>query len=281
MSEPSRVRRQLAAELVRLRAPRRISGRRMAELLGVSQATISRMDRGGGPVPSDQQIEIWLQATGSGQPARDRIAMLITAARNEATSWPELLAEHHGNLQGYAHTVWAAAREADAIRVRNFQPTVIAGLLQTIPYTRALLPLTDLTGGIDHEATLVGRLERQRVLFDSRRAFQFLILESVLRRSPGDGIMPAQRDRIGQLAELPTVEVAVLPDAAMVATPWHGFNLYEQSSGSATVFLELIHRTEEVAKPEHVELYRKLWDRLWAAAATGVDAVALIRTAAG
>ncbi len=246
----------------------------MAELLGVPQATISRMDRAAGPVPTDRQVEIWLDATGSTQVDRDRVAALLHAARAEATPWQEFLTAHRGNVQGYA-----AAREQAATRVRNFQLTVIPGLLQTIPYTQAMLPLTDLTGTLDFDATMTGRLERQQVLFDPRRAFEFLIQEAVLSRSPDDSVMSAQRDRIVQLAELPTVDIAVLRDSTMVATPWHGFNLYEQPSGTLTVFLELIHRTEEVTNPDDITLYRRLWDRLWDAAEHGAEAVARIKAA--
>lgn len=244
----------------------------MAELLGVSQATISRIDHGDGPVPTAQQIQIWLDATDAGETERERIAALVAAAHNETAPWPELLDKHHGNLQNEA-----AEWESASVRVRNFQPTVVAGLLQTIPYTRALLPLTDLTGQIDHDATLAGRLERQQTLYQSGRVFEFLIAEPVLSWSPGEAVMPGQRDRIAQLAELPTVRIAVLPLTAAVATPWHGFNLYDYRDGSASVFLELIHGAEKVTDPADVGIYKQLWDRLWAASVSGEDAVALIR----
>jgi transcriptional regulator with XRE-family HTH domain len=272
--EPSLIRRQLAAELVRLRSIARISGRRMAELLGVSQATLSRMDRGVGPAPAAAQLETWLDATKAGPDDRDRILALALRAHNEATHWPDLLSHHAGNLQGVA-----AERESAAVRVRNFQPTVVAGLLQTAVYTQALLPLADPTGQIDRDATMAGRVRRQQILYEPGRSFHFLIAESVLYSAPGPNALAGQCDRIIQLTELPSIEVAVLPTAPMVATPWHGFNFYERSDNTATVFLELIHRTEEVVGPESVELYRTLWERLWSAAAHGEDAVALIRKA--
>jgi len=245
----------------------------MAALLDVSQATLSRIDRGVGPVPSTRQIEIWLDATNATEQEHSRIAALVAAAHNESARWPEVLAEHQGNLQTYA-----AEREVASVRLRNFQPTVVAGLLQTTAYIRALLPVTDLTGGLDQDATLAGRVERQRVLYEPGRTFQFLIAEPVLSWSPGPDVMPGQRDRLAQLADLPGVEIAVLPLAAAAGTPWHGFNFYEQADGAASVFLELIHRAELVTAPDDVALYGKLWDRLWDAAVTGPEAVALIRS---
>lgn len=274
MADPTTIRRQLAAELLRLRGPARISGRRMAELLGVSQATISRIDHGGGPIPSAAQLAIWLDATDATDEQRQRIAALAEAAHNEAAPWPQLLVEHGGNLQ----TV-AADLEASAARIRNFQPTVIAGLLQTAAYTRALLPLTDLTGGLDYDATLAGRLERQRILYEPDREFEFLIAEPVLHAAPAPDVMAGQRDRLTQLAQLPAVHIAVLPAATMAATAWHGFNLYDQPDGSAYVLLELIHRTEQVTDPDQVATYQRLWERLWAAATHGEEALELIRRA--
>lgn len=233
----------------------------MAEVLGVSQATLSRMDRGIGPVPTPPQVNTWLNVTDATSDDRERILGLASRAHNEATRWPELLADHNGRLQGVA-----AEHEIDAVEIRNFQPTVVAGLLQTTAYTRALLPLIDPTGGLDADATITGRIKRQNVLYEPGRSFRFLIAEHVLTRAPHPDVLSGQRDRIVQLTELPGVEVAVLPNSPMVAAPWHGFNLYQRRDGTATVFLELVHRIEEVTAPDSLDLYRTLWDRMWSAA---------------
>jgi hypothetical protein len=245
----------------------------MAERTKSSQPTIVRIERAEA-VPSMPVVRAWLDATDADPDLRERVIALTDAIHVQTVRWPTLLTGRT-HLQDDVRE-----REQESVIVRNFQPTVIAGLLQTPAYTRALMPLTDITGKIDHEATVAARLQRQQVLYDSGRTFQFLIGESVLRWSPGDDVMAGQLDRIAQLSELPTVEIAVLPVAAHVATPWHNFVVHILADDSAYVTTELIHGTQRLSDTEEVGLYRGLWDRLWSASVSGSDAVRQILAAA-
>jgi transcriptional regulator with XRE-family HTH domain len=271
--EPTRLHRQLAAELGHLRSLSGLSGRAMAERTKSSQPTIVRIERAEA-VPSMPVVRAWLEATDADPDLRERVIALTDAIHVQTVRWPTLLTGRT-HLQDDVRE-----REQESVIVRNFQPTVIAGLLQTPAYTRALMPLTDITGKIDHEATVAARLQRQQVLYDSGRTFQFLIGESVLRWSPGDDVMAGQLDRIAQLSELPTVEIAVLPVTAHVATPWHNFVVHILADDSAYVTTELIHGTQRLSDSEEVGLYRGLWDRLWSASVSGGDAVRQILAAA-
>ncbi len=98
------------------------------------------------------------------------------------------------NVHGQRTSGPAAAR-----LIRNFQPTVIPGLLQTAEYTRSVLALGKTT---DRAAALAARLERQQVLHEPGRRFEFVISEQVLRWAPGPLAQAGQIDRLLSLMTL-------------------------------------------------------------------------------
>lgn len=267
---PSPRRDRLRGELQRLRNLAGLSGRKMAAQVGVTQATVSRIERGE-TLPSMPVVRAWLAATDVGEVGRERLLDLAEAVLAETRNWGELLGDvGHAQLD-------VQRRELDAHLIRNFQPTVIPGLLQTPEYARAVLSIGRTR---DVVAAVAARIERQQVLYDMTRAFEFLISERVLRWPlGGEEVAAAQRDRLLSLARLATVKLAVLPADVTVAAAWHNFILWKPPDGAMYVTTELVHGAQEVHDPDGVALYVALWNRLWAAAAVGDDAVALIRDA--
>jgi hypothetical protein len=263
-------------ELIRVRDRAGISARALGRTLTAqgfkaSQGTMSRIEQGH-VLPSIPMVRAWLEACGVDEIDRDRIADLAEAAHGETRPWRELLREER-HLQDTAR-----GREQNAVRVRNFQPTIIPGLLQTPEYAARLMPLADVTASTDIEAALAARLQRQQVLHDESRQFQFVMTEQVLRWAPGPrSILAAQLDRIASLARLDSVDVAVVPIESPALVPWHNFVIWESPDEPAFVTTELVHGEQELHDPNEVALYTQLWDRLWSAAAHGDEARALIR----
>lgn len=266
-------RRQLAGDLRWLRNMADINGRDMAvQIPGMSQSHLSRVERGLA-LPTRPQVEQWCRVTKAPADVRRRLLELTRLAHEETVRWGEL-------LRGRAH--WqteAIERESEAVEVRYFDPTVITGLLQTPAYADAVMRLADVTDQVNHEAALAGRLQRQQLLYDPGRRFRFIVPERTLRWAPADDVQPGQRDRLAQVAALPSVDLAVLPEAARPAVPWHNFTIFTHADGTSYVFVELIHGAHDEADPGSVKLYRELWDRLWAASVTGDAAVEVIRRA--
>ena len=250
-----------------------MSARTLAGILGISPATMSRIDNALGPVPGRKVIDAWLAQVGADASVRERVLALAEAAWAGATRWSDLFADRT-HLQDQARE-----RESRSVLVRNFQPTVIAGLLQTPAYMRALFPIADRSGRLNTAAATQARLDRQQILHEPGRRFEFLMAEDVLRWAPAEGLMTAQRDRLTQLATLSTVAIGVLPRTNRAATPWHNFIVHTAADGREYVTVELIHGAEQLHDEAGVRLYLALWDDLWAAAATGDDAVELIRGA--
>ncbi len=269
MTEPTHLRAQLAKELQRLRDLAGLSGRELSRRTGISQPKISRIDHGRA-LPSLPEAERWLTECGATTDVHQRVLALLEAALGETRPWGDLL-EGREHLQEMVRE-----RDTAAAIVRNFQPTVIPGLLQTAEYARRILAL----GRTDVAAALAARLERQKVLHEPGRRFEFLIAEHVLQWSPGPG--PAvplgpQLDRLVSLATLENVEIAVLPRDAAPVLPWHNFVLREpMDGGPAYVTTELVHGAQEITDLASVRVYRATWSRLWDAAAVGSDAIELI-----
>jgi transcriptional regulator with XRE-family HTH domain len=270
VAEPSLIRSRLAKELLRLRDLAGMSGRDMARRTGVSQPTMSRIDRGMA-LPSMQVVRTWLDACDADADTRQRVLALAEAAHGETRPWRSLLNEElHLQTQ-------AQQRDAAAALIRNFQPTVLPGLLQTAAYAQAILALGRSK---DVAAAVATRLERQKVLHEPGRRFQFLLAEHVLRWPPAPGALAGQADRLLALVTAPSVEIAILPDTVSAGVvPWHNFVLREPAGGGpVTVSTELVlGAQDDITDPESVGVFEQLWERLWAAAAHGGEAVELIR----
>ncbi len=268
---------QLGRELKHLREFAGLNGRDLAARirdsgLEMSQSKVSRIESGAAAV-TRPEVQSWADATDATPDTRERLIELAEAAFTDVTAWRNAVRAGTRHLQDHVR-----ARETTARTVRNFQPTVIPGLLQTPEYAHWMIPLADIAGVMDHTAAAAARLQRQPALFDTDCRFEFLIGECALHWNPARApdLLVAQLDRVASLAAMDNVHIGVLPIGGQaVAAPWNNFVIYE---GEETfVMVELIHAGVRIADPEDVELYRNLYDRLWERTAKGPDAVTLIQ----
>lgn len=271
MADPSRIRRQLGAELGTLRTLAGLTQRDLVKALPSSQAAVSRFEHGEA-IPTRAQVTTWLTTCAASVEVRDRVLALTRAAHSETRSWRDM-DSGAGHLQGTA-----AERDAAASLVRNCSLGWLPGLVQTAGYARVVLALTDPGGERDTTAAAAARVERQQILYQDGRRFEFLISESALRWAPERSVMGAQLDRLLSLATLPTVEIAVLPVDREGVPAWHSFILHRPADGSPDyVTTELVHGGQEVAEPDAVASYAVLWGQLWKAALHGDEAMTMIR----
>lgn len=271
--ELSRVRLQLAAEMQTCRTLAGINQRDLAAKLGISQSLVSRAERGTRLLSRPDTVA-WLRHTKATPAVRDRVLALTEAAHTETRTWSDLFAAQE-HLQEQSRE-----RNASAQLVQNFQPTVLPGLLQTADYARHVIPLADITASMDHSAALAARIDRQSVLREPGRQFQFLIAQRLLRWEPAPGVLAPQLAQLAAAAELNTVDLAVLPDNYVGALPWHNFVLRHPADGSpAYVATELLHGAQTITDPESVAIYQTLWKHLWGSAIVGDAAIDLFRSA--
>ncbi|WP_222932821.1 helix-turn-helix domain-containing protein [Nocardia yunnanensis] len=265
-------RQQLGAELRRLRDLAGISGRELAKQVGISQSTLSRIEAGH-VVPPLPQVLDWGKAVGAEQDCLHSLRTLTEAAHSpEVRDWAAALADR-AHLQDDVR-----ALEQDAHLVRNFQPALVPGLLQTADYARRVFATFDPPYTPDAlAAALAARLERQGVLYDPAKRFEFLITEAALRFRPGPHrMLLAQLDRIISIETLDTVTIGVIPqDIEASTTIPHGFVIYENED-HALASAEPIPGSMVTRGPELVEAHRRRWAALCRMARYGEEARAFL-----
>lgn len=263
-------RRRLGAELRRLREQAGLSGRQLAERVGVSQSKVSRIESGAA-LPSLPQVADWAAAAGAPELAARKVMGLAEAAYAGVDAWDVAMRGRAG-LQPEFQEVEARSRA-----VLVYEPTLVPGLLQTAGYARRVFTMFDPAyAASDIPEVVADRMDRQVALFDPAREFGFLITEAALRWRPGAApLMLAQLDRIASVSTLDNVTVGVIPQSAQALTHVpHGFTLAEPADpeADALVLVEAAHASLTVSDAAQVALYRRHWALLEKTAAHGSDA---------
>jgi transcriptional regulator with XRE-family HTH domain len=267
-------RRRLGAELRRLREQAGLSGRQLADRIGVSQSKVSRIESGAA-LPSLPQVAGWAAAVGASESAAGKVMALAEAAYAGMDPWDEAMRGRVG-LQPEFQKV-----EDQSRAVLVYEPTLVPGLLQTAEYARRIFTMFDPAyAASDIPRVVAGRMDRQVALFDPAREFGFLMTEAALRWQPGPPwLMLAQLDRIASISTLGNVTVGVIPQSAQALTHVpHGFVLTEPTDleADALVLVETVHASLTVSDAAQVALYRRHWALLEKTAAYGADARDLI-----
>jgi transcriptional regulator with XRE-family HTH domain len=261
-------RRRLAADLRHLRLAAGLSGEQLAERLGVTQSKVSKIETGRTSVTAED-ADAWAQAVGADAAVRAELVQRAEAVRTESLSWRVTLREGVSRRQE-----WTGTLEASSGLIRVYQPTIIPGLLQTAEYTRRLLPLADITGQKDHAQAVNARLQRQAVLHDEGKRFEFLITEAALHWRPGPpSVLVAQLHHIATLLSLSNVMIGVIPlDAEASALCFHAFHLYAEREEGSVVTLETLTSEVVVSDPQDIKVYNETFERFREAAFFGEDA---------
>lgn len=260
----------------RLRALRELAGLRnedLAEALGLSAATVSRMESGD-RVVTLPEISTWADRTGAPAAVRAELASLAQNAQTQIRPWRSRL--HTGS----DHTQQELAEiEASARTILYYDHAVVPGLLQVEGYASRVFELADV-GTSDIPGKVEGRMRRQSVLLNQTKQFTLLMTEAALRWRPGP--VDLQLQQLGQIAavmRLPNVTIGILPlhGQARVLYP-EGFQVYADRDDDADtlVLVELVPDELTLSEPDDVALYIREFDRLSSAALAGDQVRALL-----
>lgn len=162
-----------------------------------------------------------------------------------------------------------------ATRIRNFETMIIPGLLQTPGYARCRLAESMRLSGDqgDVEEAVAARVERQAILYESGREFEFTVMETALLiRNCPDDVLLGQLDRLMGIAGLANMTFGIIPLSARLAvTPViASFLLLDDITYIQTYTSEdLLRGTESAA-------YSRIADELRTEAVTGDEARRLI-----
>jgi transcriptional regulator with XRE-family HTH domain len=274
---------RLAAELKRLRVRANISGRELARRMNVSQSTVSKIETGEQKQVSADLIVRWSKATDAPDERLTELLTLTEQIQVGPQSWEA--ASETGSTD--------LSRETQDLEARTgtlsvYQPAAVPGLLQTPAYAKRLLSSGPDGAPADLAERVMGRIERQRVLYDEDKRFRFVIPEAVLRwpyGSPGDpAVLDEHREQLARVEwamERPNVEVGILPLGPVAVWRLSGFVIFDDVDGDeAQVHLEWLTRPFNIFEPDQVEMCRQAFSNLLGASVTGARARELIVSAA-
>jgi len=256
--------------LARLRRDRGLTGRALGRLTGMSQAKISKIETGAVDA-TPQDVELIGRALSAPSHVVRRLVEQTEASRNEMADWRL----RHGDVAAIQREVERMERGTTVFRL--FQPATFGGLLQTTEYARAVLSDVaqgSLEGGDEAQLETVpqavsARIRRQEVLADPQKRFLFVLPETVLQHlvcRPTD--MPAQIQRIREVARQGNVSIKIIPSAVQLAyPPFHGFSLYDDK----LVLIDLFNTVLTSRGRSDIRLYLRLFEALDRQAVTAID----------
>ena len=194
----------LGFEMRELRENSSVSREAMAEVLDCDLSKISRIENGKASLTS-LEVKALAELFGLKPAKTEKLKALAKDSRRRAS---------------YRVADWAqkyAGLEQASSEIRTFENELVPGLFQTEDYTRAVTRAADPTRPPSEVDRLVaGRAERQAILHEEASPRIVAVLnEPVIRRTiEGTINTRAQLARLLEVAELPTVELHVLPFSA-------------------------------------------------------------------
>jgi transcriptional regulator with XRE-family HTH domain len=243
------------------------------------KSTVSRIERGL-VAASPKDVKALLGFYGvEDQELTESILSLAKAGRRQ-NWWADYRDIIHPQFRQYL------GLEAEAASLHSWQPNIIPGLLQTAGYARALVTAFQRGKNAEEATRLVeARMERQTLL-QGRDApiLQAIVGEAVLHRVIGGRqVMQEQLARLAEAANLPNVQVQVVPYSAGAYIPEvGGFQVlrFADSEPGDVVCVEILGRTLYLDDRAEVELYRDAWEDMLGKAAPQRESLELIRVAA-
>lgn len=265
----------IATRLRLLRAQAGLSGKALADVHDWAQSKVSRIESGK-QLPSPDDIRAWAAACGADDATVAELLRLHEGAGVARAMFRDRMARGQQTVQEDYNQLVAGSR-----RICHFETVYVPGLLQVPGYTRSVL--TEMVGlhGLaidDVDAAVEARMQRQQMLYDPGKTFEFILAEPVLRWliCPRE-VMREQLDRLQTVIGLARVRFGIIPmGVELPTTPQNSFQLYvgEETIAAVETFIgETFHRDEEA------DAYGRALDRLWDEAVTGDAARQLIISA--
>ena len=269
MPGPYVSRHRLALEVQRLRAEHGHSIDSLARALGVSRQRISNIENGGGA--SQAMMATICDYFKLGEQRRKKLQEV--ASRSRAKGWWAV----HEKAMGYEQAL-TADLEDGAVRIWEYELSLIPGLLQTEEYSEARVQADPeaAADGFDPSRSLDARRERQQRLTASDGLFYDVVIDELaFRRAPTPpGIMRRQIEHLLDISHRQgPATIRILPiDANIVgqAVPRSAFSVYQYPDPEDPVVVTAgtTAQLQVHLQPTVVAIYRSSYERLRAAALT-------------
>ncbi|MFJ8822422.1 helix-turn-helix domain-containing protein [Streptomyces sp. NPDC102467] len=279
---PAVRRRKLGAELRALRVQAGLTSGQAARLVGWHQSKVSRIETGRSGVKAADVLRL-LDAFETKNPRQRELVVALAGA--EDTGGHHWWHAYRGLLPpSYRDFI---SLESQACRIRTLETSVVPGLLQTPEYARAVTRSV-LAGMPDQhiEALVEVRLARQDVLRAQPPLQLSAVLdEGVLRREVGgSGILRRQVAHLAEAAQMPHVQIQVLPFSAGghigLSGPFVVFS-FPNTSDLDVVVLDHLTSSLYLERKEDLKAYTEAFDTLLLRALSPEDSLEFIARIAG
>lgn len=220
--------RQLADELKMLRKKSTLTGKQVAEALGVSEPLVNRMENAKRAVNSDNLTKLLDLYRVQGDERNRLIDLFQRSIRQDPGDehwWSEFENEISASYRDYIELEHASTA------VIEYQPHGLNGLVQTEEYAYALTAAWGMRDEDRLEAHAAVRVKRSesRLFGPERLHFTGFFTESALHMHvKSRGAMIAQFDHMVRLGSLDNVELRVIPFETLAsATLGSGFTVFQ------------------------------------------------------
>ncbi|AZP21769.1 helix-turn-helix domain-containing protein [Streptomyces aquilus] len=271
---PTVRRRQLGAELRRLREQ---AGRRIEDAathLECSMSKISRVETGQAPIKA-RDVRDLLEWYGIADPQRIETVMQIHKDAQQQGWWA-----HYGDVLPSGMATYAGL-EADAQVLRSYESMVVHGLLQTEDYAHAVIAAFQPNRPDETDQLVRFRKERQALLTRQPDPLELWVVmeESALRRPVGGKeVMTAQLRHLAEVTALPNVTLQIMPTSKGAHAALSGaFSLLEFEPHTPTVvYVNSMAGNVYLEKERDVRSFIQTFDLLRAAAPDPQEAAVLL-----
>jgi len=233
--DPTVHRRRLRNELRKAREAAGMTQRDVAAAMDWSQSKLIRIETGQVNI-STNDLRALLNHYGADRARVDALVDLAKASR-EAPRWnvyrdvapPEFIA-----FLGY---------ESSASVIRNFEPLLVPGLLQTEEYARAVMNIVDAENPQRIDALVDLRMQRQELFYKKPTpSLHFILDEAVVHRNVGGyDVMRRQLRHLREVSDYPNVKIRMVPfEAGMYSRLRAPYVLFEfpDPADEAVLYLE-------------------------------------------
>lgn len=273
---PTVLRILLGAQLRRLRESKRISLEDAGNAIRASHSKVSRLETGRVGFKDRDIVDLLTLYGVTDEHERESLRSLAAKA-NSPGWWHD-----YSDVLPNWFEAYVGLEEA-ASQIRSYESHFVPGLLQTEGYARAVIKL-DYSERREVDRRVSLRMARQALLDRDDPPNLWVVLdEAVLRRPIGDA--NAMREQIKHLIDIsqrPNVTIQVMPfSAGGHPVTWGPFKVlrFAEYDLPDVVYMEQLTSALYLDKPEVVDSYLAVMERLCIDAATPAASAKLLRTA--
>ncbi|GAB3659763.1 helix-turn-helix transcriptional regulator [Actinocorallia lasiicapitis] len=260
-SGPTALRIMVGSQLRRLRESRGISRERAADAIRATHSKISRLELGRSGFKQRDLTDL-LDLYGIDAPRERETLLELARQASEPGWWHRYQDVMPGWLEPYI------GLESAASLIRSYEVQFVHGLMQTEPYSRAVVRLGNPNAPITEiERRVRLRMTRQELLNGPNRPKLWAVLDEAALRRPlgGREVMRGQLEHLLELTEHPDVTLQVLPFLAGAHPAGGGpFTIlrFPHVELPDVVYLEQLNSALYLDKVDDVSGYAYIMDQL-------------------